>query len=174
MMSDRITAGQDVTVVVSASPGSHISLRAYSRPATSYATVRTTRVTPSNGLLTYRIRPVTNTRLLALSAECGASNSQAVSVHGVLSLSVKRLSVRAYDVTGRYLPGSPNEGRLVKLYYRTGDRVVQKAAGFVHGGRVALTVRFSGSGRLDLFLASGNNITNLGSASRDRSVFVGR
>jgi hypothetical protein len=122
--------------------------------------------------LSYVFRPTSNTRLVAVSEECGASDTVVATVHGSLSISAHRNGIRNYTFSGRYLPGSVNEGRSVRLVYRKGAGAVQRASGVVHDGVVTIRVAFTGSAKLTFFLESGQNLVNASARSADRPTLI--
>ena len=71
------------------------------------------------------------------------------------------------------LPAAANEGRTVRLYYRSADgTAVLNGHGTVHGGIVSIPVTFTGTGRFSFWLATGNNVVNLAGNSAQRSTVV--
>ncbi|MCU1588971.1 MAG: hypothetical protein JWP11_227 [Frankiales bacterium] len=134
--------------------------------------VRGDAVLPASGWLDYTFRPATNTRLYALSATCGASDTATITVHGLVSIAAHRDGVRAYTFTGAVTPAAAYEGQLVKLFFLRGSTPVQKGSGRVHAGKVAIAVQFQGSGRFTFFLGAPANSNNGAARSTNRPTVI--
>jgi hypothetical protein len=161
-----------VTGHVDARPGDHVSVLGYSRPSVTYGVVRGDAVVPDSGRLDYTFHPTTNTRLYAASPDCGSSPTVVVTVHGRLTMAARRDGAKTYTFTGAISPASAYEGQVVKLFYLRGTTPVQKGAGRVHAGKVAITVRFATTGRQTLFLATAANGNNGAARSADRPTVI--
>jgi hypothetical protein len=158
---------------VSARPGDHVHIEAYSRPSTTYAVIRGVTVVPPSGVLAYTFRPSTNTRLFAASAECGVSGSVAAAVHGALSIVAHRDGLRRYTFSGAVSPAASYEGKVVGLYYLNGSTPVLKGVGRVRGGKAAISVSFQQAGRWTFYLSAAANPTNAVARSKNRPTVIG-
>jgi hypothetical protein len=167
-----ITYGESVTGHVTGKPGDHVSIRAYSRPSTSYGVVRGEAVLPASGWLDYTFRPATNTRMYAVSPTCGASNTSTIAVHGLVSIAAHRDGVRSYTFSGAAAPAAAYEGQLVKLFFLRGSTPVQKGSGRVHAGKIAIAVQFRAPGRFTFFLAAPANNNNAVARSTNRPTVI--
>jgi hypothetical protein len=172
LADDEVVAGEAVAGQVIGAPGDHVTIRAYSRPSTTYADVRPDAVLPSSGVLSYVFRPSTNTRMYVTSALCGPSPSVVVNVRPALTIAAHRDRPLVYTFSGRLSPAAVNEGRVVRLYYLSNGRSVQKGAGQVHSGIVSIEVRFAGPARLTMYLGTAANTTNAAGTSKNRPTAV--
>jgi hypothetical protein len=108
---------QAAPLTASGQAGQAIELRCYSRPSTTYRTVRTATIDAAGDPITFQITPGTNTRCFvqyAANPTSGASPSVVISVHTTLSLSAVRTAPRTYRFQGRNLPR--RAGQLITIY----------------------------------------------------------
>jgi hypothetical protein len=173
ILGSEIAWGASSRALVSGTPGDRVRIDAYSRPNTTYTTVRGYQTVPASGLLAYTFTPGSNTRVFAVSENCGGGGTGTISVHLTVGISARRDEPLEYTFSGRVSPAAVNEGRQVSLFYtgKTGQPVL-KGRGYVHDGIVSVTVTFTGAGQEDFFFASGDNLVSLDGRSTDRSTVL--
>ena len=163
-------------VTVSGPAGRQIELFAYSQPSTTYRVVRTGTL-GSNGTISFTVRPPTNTRLYAQIVGCDTDDvrfSRVLNVRTTLSLFVARNGKQDYTFSGDSLPARPG-GLIVSLYRFTssGSRVLtaQARANSSTGDWVIRRV-FTGTGRFDFQVRTGQDLQNAPGASNIRSLLI--
>lgn len=175
-----ITAGESVGVTVTDVPGTAVDLYAYTRPSTTYHLVRSG-TTDAGGIVAFAVSPPANTRLRAVEREedCvdpsfGEEPSVALGVAPSLSLTARRNGPRDYTFAGRVMPAAQRAGTTVSLYRRSasGQRVLTAQAVVATDGTYAIRRTFTGAGRFDFFLGSGQDLTHAAGVSRVRSTLV--
>lgn len=167
--------GQAVSLDVSGLvPGRSVSLEGYARPSSTYAALRAPTRPAADGTLRFTVFPTTNTRLRVQVEDCPQpGTSQVLVAHAALTLSVTREGPRLYSFTGRILPGRPNVGRNVGLYYRTSTATIRKAVASVAAdGTYRVTVQFGSGGQLGFLFQTGSNTVNAAATSPVRTVLV--
>ncbi|MCW2607311.1 MAG: hypothetical protein JWO60_2004 [Frankiales bacterium] len=164
-----ITSQQKAVVRGTARPGSRVQLRAYSRPSTTYVTVRETTVGP-DGAVVFEVGPSGNTRLFLRQLASASSpqldsDSTVLTVRTSINLKVVRTAAKTYRFTGSTLP--KRRGQLVTVFYQPagGNRVIASRARVSETGTYNVTRRFSGGGNVTLFTATGTDINNAGNES---------
>lgn len=157
-----MTAGQALTVAVTAQPGESVNLIGYSRPATTFRTLRTG-TADSTGRVIFTLKPATNTRFYAASAAEPARKT------GSLVVSVRpRLSLQAYQEDSTVIfwgMSAPcTTGRAVSVYRLAPTGRVLTATGRLdcrpNYANISVYKTFSGKGTFDFIAvtaADGNN-----------------
>lgn len=168
-----ITATGPGAVIVQATSGTLVDLFAYSRPSTTYERVRTVTVA-RNGRASVTLRPGTNTRLYAQQQGCTAGQSTVLNVRTALTLAAKRNGTRDYTFSGASLPAR-DKGLIVSLYRLTADGgsilTAQTRANPTTGAWTLHRV-FTGSGRFDFVVRTGQDLQNAPGSSNTRSLLV--
>ena len=170
---DTITATAKGVVSLAATSGTEVDVYAYSQPSKDYAVVRTVTVN-KNGTVGLTIAPSTNTRLYAQQKGCTAGDSKVLNVRTALTLAVKRNGIRDYTFSGVALPARAG-GLIVSVYRVAGDGTqVLTAQGRADATTGAWSVRkaFTGSGRFDFVVRTGQDLQNAPGSSTTRSLLV--
>ncbi len=173
LAQSTITATGTGLVTVAAASGTTVELFGYSRPATTFAVVRSVTV-DKDGSTSIALKPPTNTRLYAQQVGCTAGPQVVLNVRTLLTLAAKRNAVRDYTFSGRALPARAG-GLVVSLYRVTpaGAQVLtaQTRADATTG---AYSIRrvFTGSGRFGFVVRTGQDLQNAPGASNVRSTLV--
>ena len=156
-----ITAGQAATITVSGTPGDAVELRAYSRPSSTYRTVRRG-VLGATGTLAFSVVPSTNTRLFASRAELPAlaSSTTVLHVRSALTLAVERGADAHLTFSGVVTP--KRIGDLVTVYWldRQGVRHLLAQSRTDARGSYRLRRTWSGAGTTSFVVRSGQTLTN--------------
>ncbi|MCW2777546.1 MAG: hypothetical protein JWN17_1271 [Frankiales bacterium] len=160
--STIVAVQQKATVFGTAPPGSLLEIRAYSRPSTTFTTVRSVTVGP-DGQYSFVVGPSGNTRLFARSTQGGlTSDSRQVvlTVRTSLNLKVARTGTRTYRFTGSLLPKRP--GQLITVFYERSDgsRVIAARARNAADGTYNVSRTFTGGGTFTLFTGTGTDNNN--------------
>ncbi|MCW2777545.1 MAG: hypothetical protein JWN17_1270, partial [Frankiales bacterium] len=137
-------------------------IHAYSRPSTTFTTVRTGTVGP-DGTYSFVVGPSGNTRLFARTVTpLGSADSDQVvlTVKTSLNLKVARTGTRTYRFTGSLLPKRP--GQLITVFYEKADgsRVIAARARNAADGTYNVSRTFSGGGTFTLFTGTGTDNNN--------------
>lgn len=137
-------------------PGSTVELLAYTRPATTYAVVRTLVVGP-DGTATAVVRPLGNTRMYSRPAGSTAQGGDSVvlSVRASVSLRAARSGPRAYAFEGRVQPARAGQAVSVVRRDAAGREVLVARTTTRADGTWRLTRRFTASSTLMLLARSG-------------------
>jgi hypothetical protein len=168
-----ITATAPARAVVQATSGTTVDLFAYSRPGTTFERVRTTTVS-RNGSASLTLRPGTNTRLYAQQQGCSAGQSTVLNVRTALTLAAKRTGTRDYTFSGASLPAR-DKGLIVSLYRLTADGgsvLTAQTRADEKTGAWTLRRAFTGSGRFDFVVRTGQDLQNAPGSSNTRSRLV--
>ena len=154
--SPALVAGQTSRVTVTGVPGSTVELLAYTRPATTYAVVRTLVVGP-DGTATAVVRPLGNTRMYSRPAGSTAQGGDSVvlSVRASVSLRAARSGPRAYAFEGRVQPARAGQAVSVVRRDAAGREVLVARTTTRADGTWRLTRRFTASSTLMLLARSG-------------------
>jgi hypothetical protein len=156
----NIHPNETAVLDVRGSADESVELRCYSRPNSTYATVRRGALDVS-GQVQFRLQPGTNTRCYATYGDDDSldSSSLVISVHTTLSLSARRLGVRSYEFRGRTLPRMA--GQLVTLYrLSNGSEVRTGSARTDANGIWSLTRAFSGAGTFPFLVRTSQTLNN--------------
>ena len=168
-----ITATGPARAVVQATSGTTVDLFAYSRPGTTFERVRSTTVT-RNGTASITLHPGTNTRLYAQQQGCTAGQSTVLNVRTALTLAAKRNGTRDYTFSGASLPAR-DKGLIVSLYRLTADGgsvLTAQTRANATTGAWTLHRTFTGSGRFDFVVRTGQDLQNAPGSSNTRSLLV--
>ncbi|MCU1693295.1 MAG: hypothetical protein JWM64_2386, partial [Frankiales bacterium] len=168
-----IVSGDAVTAQLTGSPGALVDLVAYTRPSTTYRTVRSVRLA-GDGTATARLLPPSNTRMYAQERGCAAGPSSVVTVKASVSLDARRTGPRTYAFSGNSLPKRAG-GMPVLLYRRdAGGREVLVSRTRTDGRTGTWTLRrtFTGTGRLALVARIPQDASNAAGVSAVRTVTV--
>jgi outer membrane lipoprotein-sorting protein len=164
-----ITSGRTATVSGTAAPGSTLALFAYSRPSTSYRTIRTG-TAGSDGTFSWTVQPQTNTRFYVSSTDAtGTSKSQTVAlpVRTALSLTITRTGTRTYRFSGSVLP---RVAKQLVTVYRGSTRAVQVRT--AANGTYSVTRTFTGTGTFTFHAGTAANTNNAAGSSAPKRVSV--
>lgn len=168
-----ITATGSTGLTVQAPATSTVDIYAYSQPATTFKVIRTG-TTDANGVITFSISPVTNTRLYAQTRGGIATPQVVVGVRTGLSLSAGRSGVRTIVFSGRSIPA--RSGGLVLSLYRYSDKTHQVLTAQTRAnattGSWSITRTFTGTGTFDFVVRTGNDLRNAAGASNVRTVRI--
>ena len=168
-----ITATGSAKVQVRAASGTTVDLFAYSRPSTTFTKVRSGTV-GADGLAVFSVRPPTNTRLYAQQSGCEQGESVVLNVRTALSLQVVRNGVRDYTFSGDSLPARAG-GLIVSLYRVTADGrsvLTSQARADSRTGDWSVRRVFTGTGRFDFVVRTGQDLQNAPGSSNVRSLLV--
>ncbi len=170
--SDTITATAKGVVTMAATSGTQVDLYAYSRPSTDYAVVRSVTV-GKGGTVGVTVAPGTNTRLYAKQVGCDAGSAKVLNVRTALTIAVKRNGARDYTFSGDSLPARA-AGLIVSVYRLTSDGPVLTAQARADGKTGGWSVRrtFTGTGRFDFVVRTGQDLQNAPGTSNTRSLLV--
>ena len=171
--ADTITATAPAVVVLRGSSGTVVDLLAYSRPSTEYDVVRTVTV-GADGTVGVTVRPGTNTRLYARQQGCTGGTSVVLNVRTALTLAVARTGTRAYTFSGRSIPARTG-GLIVSLYRIGADGqpvLTAQTRANATTGAWSLPRTFTGTGRFDFVVRTGQDMLNAPGSSNTRSVLV--
>ncbi len=165
-----VTAPASITVHAPAN--SIVDLIAYSRPSTTFSVVRTATVGAS-GVVTWSVRPLTNTRLYAQTRGGAATPQRVINVATGLSLNAARTDVRTFVFSGRSVPARSG-GLIVSLYRLTGTGQVLTAQtrADAQSGDWSLTRRFTGTGTFDFVVRTGSDLQNVAGTSNTRRLAI--
>lgn len=171
-----ITAQQAIDVTAFATSGDRIDLVAADRRAGT-RTIRTATV-DGTSQVSFRIRPVVNTRLSAdrtpepCSDPVFGSPFSTVSVRTALSLGAVRSGPRNYAFSGRAFP--VRNGQAVRLYRRTpqGTEVLTATTTVTSAGTWRIDRRFTGSGRFHFVARTPADALNAAGMSNVRPTLV--
>ncbi|TAL18880.1 MAG: hypothetical protein EPN99_11015 [Frankiales bacterium] len=163
-------------MTVSGPAGRQIELFAYSQPSTTYRVVRTGTLS-SSGTISFTVRPPTNTRLYAQIVGCDTDDvrfSRVLNVRTTLSLNVVRNGTRDYTFSGDSLPARPG-GLIVSLYRFNeagGQVLTAQARARTDNGDWVIRRVFTGTGRFDFQVRTGQDLQNAPGQSNIRSLLV--
>ncbi|MCW2779109.1 MAG: hypothetical protein JWN17_2834, partial [Frankiales bacterium] len=162
-----ITPGVQSVITVTGAPGTVVELVAYSRPNTTFQTVRPGTAIGSDGTVVFRITPGTNTRLFARVVGTSFTTQQfVVNVRTALSLTVVRTGKRAYTFQGRILPR--RAGQLITLYRVAGGReILTSQIKTDSSGTYFIPRKFTGSGTFGFLTRTGQTLTNAAGVSNN-------
>lgn len=159
--SPDIQPNQTAVVTIVGSASEPVDLLCYSRPNTTYSTVRSSTL-DAGGRSELGLLPGTNTRCFARyrSDPPGDSPSLVIAVHTTLSLSAVRTGVRSYQFRGRVLPRTA--GQLVTLYRVAADgaEIRTASAKTDSTGSWYLPRTFSGSGTFPFLVRTVQTMNN--------------
>ncbi|MCU1690910.1 MAG: hypothetical protein JWM64_1, partial [Frankiales bacterium] len=168
-----LRSGSSSAVRLAGTPGATVDVVAYTRPSTTYRTVRSV-VLPASGRAEVVLRPPSNTRLYARQRGCSAGPSAVLTVTSTLSLDADRTGPRAYRLAGNSLP--KRAGGLPVALYRVqadGSEVLTaRTRTDPRTGAWSLSRTFSGTGRYGFVLRSSTDVTNAAGASAVRTVVL--
>ncbi len=168
-----IRSGSTSVVRVSGPVGSVVDLVAYTRPSTTYRTVRTATI-GTGGTADLTVRPGSNTRLYAQQRGCPAGPSSVLTVVSTLSLDQRRTGTRTLRFFGNSLP--KRAGGLSLRLYRVDAAGREVLTGRTttdpRTGTWTITRTFTGTGRFGFLVRTGADITNAAGASAVRQVTV--
>lgn len=168
-----ITAPGSTRLTVHARANIPVDLYAYSRPATTFRVIRSAR-TDADGMATFAISLLTNTRLYAQPHGVAPTQQVVVGVRTALTMSATRTRTRTFVFSGRSNPARP--GGLVVSLYRFSDKVHQvltaQARADAKTGNWSLTRTFTGTGQFVFVVRTGNDLQNAAGSSSLRSVRI--
>lgn len=170
---DTVTATGSAVVTMAAASGTTVQLSAYSRPSTEYEVVRTLTV-GKDGTVSTVVKPPTNTRLKAQQSGCAEGASVVLNVRTALTLAVVRNGVRDYTFNGDSLPARPG-GLIVSLYRNTAEGrsiLTAQARASETTGDWSVRRVFTGTGRFDFVVRTGQDLLNAPGISNVRSLLV--
>jgi hypothetical protein len=173
LASATINATGQALVRVQGSAGGTVDLFAYTRPSTTFRLVRTA-VTAADGTATFTIRPPANTRLYAQARGCPPSEQVVQNVRTTLSFAVTRNGTRSYTFTGDSLPARSG-GLIVSLYRRGSDGrevLTAQTRANAFNGEWSFVRRFTGGGRFEFLVRTGQDLQNAPGVSNVRSLLV--
>jgi hypothetical protein len=177
MLEDAtIIATGSAGVTVRTAPGSTVELYAYTRPSTTFQKVRTG-TAGADGLARFTVRPPGNTRLYAQQPGCPvdvAAQSRVLNVRTALSLAVERLGTRTYRFHGDSLPARRG-GLIVSLYRVTAEGrqvLTAQTRADAQNGEYSLVRRFTGTGRFNFVVRTGQDLQNAPGSSNVRSLLI--
>jgi hypothetical protein len=195
-----ITPGRVGSLHVTGTTGEEVQLFCYSKPSSTYTQTRPKEpgqgVVLTNGATDFSVFPGTNTRCVAqyLNDASTRSNSVAINVHTVLSLSAYRDGVRRYHFQGTNLPRRP--GQLITLFrYATGPNLdrycvpapesdtantsgsgctaIRTATAFTNSSNTwRINRTFTGSGRFYFVVRTSQNANNARGHSNQRLTVI--
>ncbi len=170
--ADTITATAPGVVTMAATSGTQVELYAYSQPSTDFVLVRSVTV-GKTGTVGVTVLPGTNTRLYAKQVGCDAGASKVLNVRTALTIAVKRNGTRDYTFSGDSLPARA-KGLIVSVYRLTGSGPVLTAQARADGttGRWSVRRTFTGTGRFDFVVRTGQDLQNAPGSSNTRSLLV--
>ncbi len=168
-----IVSGSSAGLRVTGRPGVLVDVRAYTRPSTTYRTVRTLRL-GSDGLASTVLTPPSNTRLLVQERGCDAGPSSVLHVASSVSLDQRRTGTRSYVFSGNSLP--KRAGGLVVSLYRVdaqGREVLTgRTRSSASNGTWSYARTFSGTGRFDFVARIAKDASNDAGKSAVRRVTI--
>ncbi|GAC1608992.1 MAG: hypothetical protein NVS3B26_08230 [Mycobacteriales bacterium] len=171
--SALITARGATGLSIHAPAGSVVDVVAYSRPSTTFRIVRSG-TADANGVITFTLSLLTNTRLYAQTRNGIATPQEVVGVRTGLSLSTTRSRVRTIAFSGRSIPARSG-GLVISLYrYRDADHQVLTAQTRSQAatGNWTITRAFAGTGTFDFVVRAGSDLQNAAGASTVQSVHI--
>ena len=170
--STLITATGSTGMTVHAPANTPVDLYAYSQPSTAFRVVRSGK-TDANGVASFAVSPLTNTRLYVQTPGGIATPQVVVGVRTGLSLSAARTGTRTYVFSGRSIPARSG-GLVVSLYRltKTGSVLTAQTRADAQSGSWSLTRAFSGVGTFDFVVRTGSDLRNAAGTSNTRRVTI--
>ena len=171
--STLITATGATGLTVRAPAGAVVDVFAYSQPSTTFQVVRSG-TTDANGVISFALAPLTNTRLYAQTRNGIATPQEVIRVRTRLTLSSTRSGVRKILFSGRSIPA--RAGGLVISLYRYRDATHQvltaRTRADARTGDWSITRAFTGSGTFDFVVRTDSDVRNAAGTSKVRSARI--
>ncbi|MDT7572544.1 MAG: hypothetical protein QOE05_2718 [Actinomycetota bacterium] len=168
-----IVATGTAVATVHAPANSVVDLVAYSRPSTTFTVVRTATV-GATGVVTWKIGPLSNTRLYAQERGAAATPQTVLNVAPGLSLSATRTGTRTYVFSGSSIPA--RTGGLVISLYRFTDAthsvLTAQTKADPKTGKWSLRRTFTGTGQFSFVVLTRGDLQNVAGSSATRSVRI--
>jgi hypothetical protein len=169
-----ITATAPAVVEARATSGTRVDFFGYSRPSTTHRRLNTLTV-GRDGFAALTVRPETNTRLYAQQHGCPAGPSSVLNVRTALSIiKVVRNGTPTYTFYGTSSPARPG-GLVISLYRLTADGhsvLTSQTRASRTTGSWSVRRTFSGAGRFDFVVRTGQDLQNAPGSSNVRSLLV--